>query len=382
VHSLGTGLKIDTHEFELSPWVSLQGHYGSDAYLDLIDSAGWLYFRDVGIRSDLSRGQYLDGGRYLSSGLWAEVEATFVDAIRLRGGGRGALVVAKAEGDPSSESATIDSTWGTAVGHAGLSVQAVPWLQAHFNVDQGFRAPNMDDLTSRQQTGPGFQFENPDLDPEHSLSTEVGLQVEHPFIEFQAWAYQTRIRDLIGRAPRQADECPMGANGCDSSQTRFQLVNFEGHAFIRGTDADLRLYLPLDFRLRSTISFAWGEGQNPVAASSPDQPARVPLSRIPPLNGLVEAGWRGGRTGLYAFGVLRWARAQTRLALADRSDARIPEGGTPGYAVVDLRAGYRLDPFMLIAVVVENLGDIAYRNHGSSINGPGRGLSMQLEFGF
>ncbi|MEX1367353.1 MAG: TonB-dependent receptor, partial [Nannocystaceae bacterium] len=198
----------------------------------------------------------------------------------------------------------------------------------------------------------------------------------------QVWGYQTRIRDLIVRARRQVEQCPADAPGCGTSQTRFQLVNLDGFAFVRGADADLRLHLPLDLRLRSTVSFAWGDGPNPVAATSADQPERRPLSRIPPLNGLVEAGWRGGTTGLYAFGVMRWARAQGRLALADESDVRIPEGGTPGYVVFDLRAGYRLDPYMLIAVVVENLGDVAYRYHGSSVNGPGRGLSLQLEFGF
>jgi len=382
VHSLGTSLRISTHAFELAPWVTVQGHYGTDAYLDLIDSVGWIYFGNIDVRSELSRGQYLDGGRYLTSGLWGEAVVTFVDVFHLRGGGRGALVDAKVDGDAMTESAPVDRTWGSAVGNVGLTAQAVPWLSAHINLDQGFRAPNMDDLTSRQQTGPGFQYENPDLDPERSLTTEVGLQVDHPWVELQVWGYQTRIRDFISRAPRTADECPMGDSGCSAAQTRFQLVNLDGFAYVRGAEADLRVYLPLDLRLRGTVSYAWGDGPNPVFEDSPSEPPRRPLSRIPPLNGLAEVGWRGGHTGLYVFGVLRWARAQTRLDLGDLSDARIPQGGTPGYVVVDVRAGYRLRPYLLAAVVLENLGDVAYRNHGSSVNGPGRGLSLQLEFGF
>ncbi len=382
VHTIGSGLQLNTRDFELAPWVTLAGRYGTDAYLDFIDSESWLFFEDAQVRSDESRGQYLDGGRYLTSGLWGEASATFFDAFRLRGGGRGALADAKAPGDPQTESAPIDRTWGTVVGNAGLDVMATPWLILHANVDQGFRAPNMDDLTSRQQTGPGFQFENPNLDPERSLSTEAGIEIDHPWIELQTWVYQTRIRDYISRDSRSVEQCPMGDDGCNASQTRFQLVNLDGFAYVRGAEADLRVFLPLDLRLRGTVSYAWGEGTNPVADTSPDQPPRQPLSRIPPLNGLVEAGWRGGSTGLYAFGVLRWAREQTRLDLGDLSDARIPEGGTPGYVVVDVRAGYRLDPYMLLAVVFENVGDAAYRNHGSSVNGPGRGLSLQLEFGF
>ncbi|MEM6992569.1 MAG: TonB-dependent receptor, partial [Myxococcota bacterium] len=188
--------------------------------------------------------------------------------------------------------------------------------------------------------------------------------------------------DLIGRAPRTVEQCPTGETGCGASQTRFQLDNLDGRAILRGADADLRLFFPLGFRVRGTISFARGDAPNPIAADDNDEPATRPMSRVPPLNGLGEVGWRSPKLGLYAFGVVRWARAQTRLALADESDARIPDGGTPGFVVFDVRVGYRLDPYILAGIVVENLGNAPYRHHGSAINGPGRGLLANLEFGF
>src|SRR5690606_33920717 len=120
---------------------------------------------DVDISRELSRGQYLDGGKYLSSGVWFALRASAANAVELRIGSRGALTHAQADGDPESSSATIERTWWTAVGNAGLTWHAVDWLAFVANIDQGFRAPNLDDLTSRQQTGPGFQFENPQLDP-------------------------------------------------------------------------------------------------------------------------------------------------------------------------------------------------------------------------
>lgn len=382
VHSVGGALKIVTHDWDLAPWAGLQVNYGADAYFDVIDSEGWLFFRDVQLRSDLSRGQYLDGGSYVTSGAWTEAVTRLGDAVRVRTGGRFALAHANADGDAASQSAAVDRTWATGVGGGGLTVQAVPWLSFVANVDQGFRAPNLDDLTSRQQTGPGFQFENPELGPEKSLSLEGGVVVEHAWVDLRAYAFQTRIRDLIGRAPRAIDACPDGEVGCMGSQTRFQLVNLGGRAILNGGDADLRVYFPLGFRLRGTVSYARGDAPNPIAAADNNEPARRPMSRVPPLNGLGEFGWRGHKLGLYAFGVVRWARAQTRLALADQSDARIPEGGTPGFAVFDLRVGYRLDPHLLAGVVFENLGNAAYRHHGSAINGPGRGLIANLEFGF
>jgi iron complex outermembrane receptor protein/hemoglobin/transferrin/lactoferrin receptor protein len=36
---------------------------------------------------------------------------------------------------------------------------------------------------------------------------------------------------------------------------------------------------------------------------------------------------------------------------------------------------------LVFAAVLENLFDSAYRVHGSSVNGPGRGVSLSLEAG-
>lgn len=381
VHTGGTRLEIDTKEFELTPWATVGGRYGTDLYYDRIASAQDLVFTDVDIRRPQPRGQYLDGGQYVTSGTWAEAHTELLDAIRLRAGGRMAVVAAQVPGEPETSSAAIDRQWVTAVGNVGLAADAVPWLTFVFNVDQGFRAPNLDDLTSRQQTGPGFQFENANLRSEGSLALEVGALASHRWFELEAFAFRTTIRNLIQRDSRLVDECPPGDGACGSSRAIFQLVNLPGQAVILGAEGGVRVYLPLDFQLRTTISYAWGEGENPRFGQS-FEPERVPLSRIPPLNGIAEAGWRSARHGAYVVGVVRWARAQTRLAPQDRVDPRIPLGGTPGYVVLDVRAGYQLMPWIRVAAALENLHDAPYRHHGSSVNGPGRGFTAELQFGF
>ncbi|PKN36255.1 MAG: hypothetical protein CVU63_17170, partial [Deltaproteobacteria bacterium HGW-Deltaproteobacteria-20] len=107
---------------------------------------------------------------------------------------------------------------------------------------------------------------------------------------------------------------------------------------------------------------------------------RVPLSRVPPLNGTLDVRWSPSPP-TYFGADLRWARLQDRLAPTDLNDPRIPLGGTPGYAVFDLRAGWRMQRRLVLAAVLENLFDSAYRVHGSSVNGPGRGVSISLEAG-
>jgi outer membrane receptor protein involved in Fe transport len=381
VHTGGTSLAIDTHDFELAPWATLAGRYGADLYYDRIGSEEQITFTDVDISVERPRGQYLDGAQYVTSGAFAEARTELLDAIRVKAGGRMAAVAARAEGEPETDSKPVDEQWITAVGNAGVAADAVPWLTLAFNLDQGFRAPNLDDLTSRQQVGPGYQYENAGLRPERSLSLEAGVLASHRWFELEAFAFRTTIRDLIQRASREVADCPMNEPACGASWNRFQLVNLDGRAVIMGAEGSLRVYLPLDLQLRATVSYARGEGSNPLFGR-PFELERVPLSRIPPLNGIAEAGWRSTRYGAYVLGVVRWAGAQTRLASQDRVDPRIPQGGTPGYVVVDVRAGYQLARRVRVAVLLENLADAPYRHHGSSINGAGRGLLAELQFGF
>ncbi|WP_181233810.1 TonB-dependent receptor [Enhygromyxa salina] len=391
VHTLGLRTTLSTAVLPLGERVAFGVDYGGDLYFDMIESHAWLEFTDVSppVTSVAPRGQYIDGSRYLTSGVWAQPYVWIGERVRIRAGGRGAFVWAKADGEDASETLAVDRSWATAVGNAGLMVVAAPWLTWHLDFDQGFRAPNLDDLTSRQQTGPGFQFENASLEPERALSFDTGFRVRHKRVEASLFVWHSFIRGLIGRAPRELGACPGGAaenpTGCEASRTRFQLVNLDGWALLRGVDSSVRVFIPAGFVIGATFSWAWGEGQNPVPpptnTGASNYEERLPLSRVPPLNGTVELTWYSN-VGLWLGSALRWAGTQDRLALADVADTRIPDGGTPGFAVWDLRAGYRFDPVVLLGLVFENVIDSPHRYHGSSVNGATRSLNLSVEVGF
>lgn len=379
VYSLGTGLNIGTKTFGLARGVALRVNYGLDAYFDTLRSHAWNTFLDVG-KTTPTTSQYADRSRYLTSGVWAEARLDLYDRLELRAGGRGSLVVAQAPGnlDASVGRRPIDQTWGGGVAGGGVAFRMLDGVRWITNVDQGFRAPNLDDLTSRQATGAGQQYENPNLRPERALSLETGFRIERPRVELQVFAFQSWIDRLITRVRFDRDQCPPDDQVCGAAIYNVTLTNIAGISHIRGVDGAIRLFLPAGFGMRATAAYTWGDGPNPVPGLDP---ARVPLSRIPPLNGTVEINWRH-RLGLFASTALRWARPQTRLTETDRNDQRIPQGGTPGFAVLDLRAGYRMQPHALVVLVLENITNAAYRYHGSSINGPGRGLNVLIEVGF
>ncbi len=378
--------RAESQPLRLRPWLALLLSTGLDASRDQVASQAWIGFTDMDFLRYTSRGQYLDGSSYATGATFAQAEVLLGQRLALHGGGRVSGSAAWAPEDPESGTEAVDRGWLSAVGDLGLRLSLVPGLDLLANLDQGFRAPNLDDLTSRQQTGPGFQFENAGLEPERSLTRELGLRLQRSRLEGEVWVFRSTVEHAITRRTEPSSACPAGTSGedCRASWHRYRLTNAADESLIWGAEAYLRARLPGRVTLRGSVSYAWGEGPNPTepgADSTAQGSERVPLSRIPPTNGTGELSWDVWPSGPRLTAALRWALAQDRLAITDLSDPRIPPGGTPGYAVVDLRASYKVQPWLGLNLVAENLGDVVYRHHGSSLNGPGRSLIVAADVG-
>ena len=356
--------------------VTVQVDYGADLYRDQVDSVSWIDLTDIDFVKYDSRGQYVAGSTYATGGVFVAPVLTR-DPVTVRAGVRLGLAHADTPADEESATSAIEQSWTTTAGYAGVEWRASPQLTVMATLDRSFRAPNLDDLTGRQATGPGFQFENAALGPEIATTGEVGLRAGVGPAWAEAWGYVTRVDGAIARSLREIADCPPTARECQGAWFRYQLVNLDGPATVSG----LELAIGGEYRGvtgRASLAYAHGAGPNPE--ERPSDPVipyveRVPLSRIPPLGGNVELrrGWERG----YLGAGLRWATDQTRLAPSDLGDPRIPRGGTPGYVVIDLRAGWRFGTKVRTNLVLENLADAAYRHHG--INGAGRSLVLNLE---
>lgn len=66
-----------------------------------------------------------------------------------------------------------------------------------------------------------------------------------------------------------------------------------------------------------------------------------------------------------------------RIAAGDKSDNRIPQGGTPGWDILNFNVGYEPGVFN-ISLSLQNLLNTDYRYHGSGINGQGRTVLISL----
>jgi outer membrane receptor protein involved in Fe transport len=384
VSTLSASMRASSPALALGGGHHLRVRYGAEIYRDAVGSTESKTFTDIDRTRVASRGQYMDGSTFLQTAAFLDGSLALAERLTLSSGARFAFVAARAPGDPDSDTTAVAEDRGALIAHAGASYRARDEWTLSLNYDQGFRAANLDDLTSRQQVGPGFQFENPNLRPERSHTFELGSALDVAWLSLDAWGFVTLLDDAISRAVREATDCPASTPNCGSARDQFQLVNAPGTTVLLGTEGGATVFLPLSLTARATVAYAWGEqdntGSRPAAGES-FYGARVPVSRVPPLQGTVELRWRHQPSGFFVAGASRWALAQNRLAPSDLSDPRIPFGGTPAYAVFDLRAGWRYRELTRFGVTVENLLDTPYRVHGSSLNGPGFGVLLTASIG-
>ncbi len=107
--------------------------------------------------------------------------------------------------DPVSGAVTSRADdWDSAVGSLrALAPLGAAGRQAVFaGVSQGFRAPNLSDLT-RLDAARSTEIETPvdDLDPERFVSAEIGARYEGGRLMGELAAYYTWIEDMVVRAP-------------------------------------------------------------------------------------------------------------------------------------------------------------------------------------
>jgi iron complex outermembrane receptor protein/hemoglobin/transferrin/lactoferrin receptor protein len=270
-------------------------------------------------------------------------------------------------------------TVGGVAAEAGAQLRVLPAWTLLANLGSGFRAPNVDDYLRMGAEGVGFLVPGGQgLTHEQSYTGEVGTRVQTEAFSAQAFYAYTAIPGLIGNVPTAVDGQTRTPDGLPylTRQNR-ELVR------IQSLEGALSFKPLPQLTLATHATWTWTLQQRQDLTLEGQPYIAEPLSRIPPLNGLVRATWEP--TGaLFAEGVLRWALGQTALSAADRVDTRICSeapgcAGTPGWTALHLRGGARLGKHLTAAVTLQNLLDATYRYHGSGVDEPGRSVTLSLE---
>jgi outer membrane receptor protein involved in Fe transport len=341
--------------------------WGGEFYHDRLDSRGVeeimttgtasLIVRETAGGGSIAAGNFPDGAHAERVGLFLAAETYLIPEIRLEFGARWSRF--RNEADVGVDfGGSVENNASDVTGQVGLVVIPASQWRLAVRLAEGFRAPNLYDLTRVGPVPGGLAVPDPDAMPERSLSVDFGVRhlTRRGAVAFTV--YHTRIEDFLDRRPStfQGDTLFNG-------ERVFQGLNV-GTARIVGFELEGLRYIG-PFQARADVLYTKGDQET-------DSGVEEPMSKIPPLNGSARLRWTLPSHPLWIEYLVRWAVRQDRLGTRDLMDPRIPEGGTPGYVVQGVRAGTELRPRVNLSVGLENLTDELYRTHASGVDAPGR----------
>ena len=366
--TMGHDLDLDTRLFQ----DRLRFQYGLMWYRDWVDSerrvrdpgGPWERVGDQSYPEGSTYDHY--GGFLLAHG--DPVRTAGGHVIRMGGGYRLHVMAGHAPAQPAVDLPAVDFSHTGHVFQASAQYLYRDTLNTAFTFSQGFRAPNLQEAVQLGDTGQFFHVPNEKLAPESSNTLEWLTRLKLWRLTTTGTFYVSFLDDLIKRE---------GATWQGEEQVGGKWVRRNvnaGNGLIWGAEGSLFADLGYGLSLRGNITYTWGEEDVPDAPN-------VPLSRIPPLFGTAVVRYATGGTGWTGFAEtgIRAAARQSRLSEDDERDARIPEGGTPGWWTWNLRLGVEMDRNVRVSLVAENLLDNLYKYHGSGIYASGVNVLLTVE---
>jgi hemoglobin/transferrin/lactoferrin receptor protein len=338
--------------------------YGLDFYLDSVDS-----FKD----GQPIQGPVADDASYELLGVFLQDEIEVSERLELILGARFNYAAADADSvlDPvTSTQTSISESWNAWVGSARFLYELEEdSTNLYGGVSQGFRAPNLSDLTRLDSARTNeFEIPSPGLDPERSISYELGVKTQQESVSAEVAVFHTEIHDQIVLFP----------TGNTNADGEFEITKENvGEGFVQGVEFGAAWEFVPRWTLFGNATYQYGKVETyPTSAQELEDEY---LSRLMPFSGQLGIRWddESGRVWVEALGL--YADDADKLSTRDKNDtSRIPPGGTPSYLVLHLRGGWQVNEALSVHAGVENVTDEDYRVHGSGHNMPGLGVVLGL----
>ncbi|MGB6223160.1 TonB-dependent receptor plug domain-containing protein [Haloferula sp.] len=356
--------EIDTLGFDLSfesPLADGTLVYGLDYYRDLVDSSGYRD-RGAGLAYDPSFRPVADDSTYDLFGAYAQYVWRPVERLEITAGGRYTYAAAELgryyDGAAKADLYGATRHWNDFTGSLRALYRINDCWNLYGGVSQAFRAPDLNDLSGNLTTRSGTpSLGSVDVDPEEFVTWELGGRYMTATRYFNISAFYTDISDTITSVPTAA--------GAGTSVTTNGQDGYVYGIELEGT---------WEFRPGWVFSgyAAWQDGRTETPAFFGGPVIEESASRLLPLSGSVALRWTHPSDRLWIEGRVLAVAKQDRLSASDRRDTqRIPTGGTPGYVVAMLHAGWQATDNLELTCGLENLTDEDYRSHGSGQNEPG-----------
>jgi len=367
VATWGATLQLDADSV-LGDWV-----FGAEFYRDGVDSYARKYRSDGSLEKVEIQGPVGDDASYDNLGVYLQ-DTIHLPAVDLIPGGRYTYCRARANAVKdavSGQQTAVGGSWDALSG----SLRALVPLRADRSyvlftgIAQGFRAPNLSDLTRLDMARSGeIETPAPDLEPEQFVATEIGLKTKTSLLVSQIGYYCTFIDQMIVRTPT-------GETIDDSMEVTKKNT---GRGYLNGVEISFSVHVHPQWTWWGAAS--WMNGKADAYPTSSTEQKRDYISRLMPPTAQAGLRWQAADGRVWSEAAGDWAGRADHLSADDMRDTqRIPPGGTPGYGICHVRVGGRVHKGIAMTLGLENIFNRDYRIHGSGVNEPGRNLVFTAE---
>jgi hemoglobin/transferrin/lactoferrin receptor protein len=385
---LRTGDRLDLQSFEVETWgfaVQLDRPtrlgtftFGADYYHDEVSSSREDFVAGVSTGEQI-QGPLCDDGSYDLFGVYVQ-DRICVGRFEVVPGLRFTYAAAEADRvdnplvagtDPATPGnvISVDEDWTALVGSLRVLHHLSRSWNAYAGVSQAFRAPTLSDLTAFETTSV-VEVPSTGLDPDHYTSFELGAKVETCHLTAAAAVWYTLLEDTIVRSPT-------GVLIAGVPEVRKDNV---GDGFVWGIEAEVAWRFRPSWTAFGNLTWMDGEVDQFTDAQ---EKVRDDFDRLMPFTTLLGLRFEPQCGRFWAQAEWVHAEDADRLSLQNETDTqRIPPGGTPGYDVFNVRAGYRVTRGTDVLFAIENLTDENYRIHGSGVNEPGMNVVFGVDVRF
>ena len=365
VGTFATNLRLQTLS-EFGTW-----DYGFEFSVDKVNSWHKGYYADGSIKKVNDQGPIADDSYYYTTALYLQNSYQFNRQWEWINGARYTYIKMNAgkvnlDGDNNNgKTQSLQDSWDDISLSSRLIYHALPSeLSLFVGISQAFRAPNLSDMTKFGDFGGGTSVPSSGLNPEHFTSYEFGINYTPTWGRLALTTYYTQGEDIISRPQRPI---PTGSNA--------------GSSDLYGIEFLADYYLSDSFTLFGSLSYVYGEEEAFIDRDSSKGLDEFYMGKMPPLSGQLGLRYEpNDRVWVECF--TNMAAKQEHLSPNDKGDNRSPEGGTPGYATINIRGGYNFTQATRLSLALENIGDVDYRIHGSGVNEPGRNFIVTLQHTF
>lgn len=336
--------------------------YGAEAYYDTIDS-----FRErLNINTNVVSARpsrFPDGSTMDSYAVFVNDSITLAPQWQLDVGGRySSFDITLA---PNAQGAGVKLSPDDFTGNAGLTFKASETVHVVSNIGRGFRAPNIFDLgVFGSRPSNRFAIPNTDLKPETVITYDLGLKWDNPRWQAEAFVWKSNYKDKITTVETGELTSAGAIIVTNANVTELDLW---------GLETGGRWFFNEASQFYGVLNFTRGDetylGDNYDA------------DRVPPLS---------GRLGLlhYFSPALSldvnavYAMRQDRLSPRDLTDPRVNPDGTAGWNTWNTRLAWEFAPETTLTLLLDNIADRRYREHGSGSDEMGRSASVIFDWTF